>query len=570
MAFTSAGLANGGQTAHYQISYDAALSKADGQDRANGLILKCEDDFALMTRWFGGLNLIFSFPLPVQIANASGGASWNDPSDLQVEFGTSPTITLSPGSGTPVSFLRYLLVSEVTEMFMASQKGGWFEDTSLFSGADEGSKGEGLSRFLGVQFQLENGLGNVPPVNFAVTSLWLNSPRNDFVNSDPDDHNPDPVSGCATLFLYYLHDQLGYGVDAIISAGAGTLAGVYKNLTGQADGWTPFVNMINSHYPSGFFYNPAGDSVFPVSTLTQFFAPNQITCGYNQPTQIFVDRPAMAEVNIQLTSGDPTLVQVPATVTVPVGAMSAGLIIGAAAIPIPFPPKTVSVQASYAGKTLTIAVEVVPPRIAALTLAPNTVTCGDSVIATVTLDRPSLQGPVAVDLVCGAPGFATVPAQVIVPQGLSVGSFVVTTPNLLIPFPTAHATIFASYVASSVSAVLTVRPKMIAGILNKLIVAPTEISIGQTSNGTVTLAAAVPVNTVLGLAVQDPTFGPGSGLPGHSTVATVPPSITIPAGATTGSFTIHTIGAVPPGVKRRVQIMAGGIVIKYATLTVTA
>jgi len=44
--------------------------------------------------------------------------------------------------------LRYLLVSEVTEMYMASQGKGSFESTSIFSGADEGSMGESLSRFL--------------------------------------------------------------------------------------------------------------------------------------------------------------------------------------------------------------------------------------------------------------------------------------------------------------------------------------------------------------------------------------------------------------------------------------
>src|SRR6185437_8662725 len=100
----------------------------------------------------------------------------------------------------------------VTEMFMASQNKGWFESTSFFSGADEGSKGEGLSRFLGVQFQLANGLGNVPPPFFSVGTLWLNSAREDFVDHNPDDHNPDPTTGCTTLFLYYLNSQLVYSI----------------------------------------------------------------------------------------------------------------------------------------------------------------------------------------------------------------------------------------------------------------------------------------------------------------------------------------------------------------------
>ncbi len=177
MAYTTIGLANNGRTAHYQISYDPLLP--NGLTLATGLVAACEQDLALMQDWFSGVNFIFDFPLPVQIANASGGASWNDPSDWQVQFGASPSITISPinpGVANPVAFVRYLLVSEVTEMFMASQKKGWYQDTSLFSGADEGSKGEGLSRFLGMQFLIANGFGSVPPVGFGITYRWLNSP----------------------------------------------------------------------------------------------------------------------------------------------------------------------------------------------------------------------------------------------------------------------------------------------------------------------------------------------------------------------------------------------------------
>jgi len=157
MGFTSAQLANGGRTAHYQISYDDTFSAADGWVRAAQLMDNCEDDFNLMQEWFSGVNFQFSFPINVQIANATGGASWNDPPNIALPFGYSPTVTINPGTGTTANFIRYLLVSEVTEMFMASQNKGWFESSSVFSGADEGSKGEGLSRFL------------------ATSSLWYGS-----------------------------------------------------------------------------------------------------------------------------------------------------------------------------------------------------------------------------------------------------------------------------------------------------------------------------------------------------------------------------------------------------------
>src|ERR1051326_6143765 len=107
MGFTNAGLSNSGKTTHFQVTYDDTFSKADGQDRANALLAKCEQDFILMQGWFAGVGFGYA-PLSVQIANATGGASWSGSS-----------ITINPGQGTAVDFIRYLLVSEVVEQFMA-------------------------------------------------------------------------------------------------------------------------------------------------------------------------------------------------------------------------------------------------------------------------------------------------------------------------------------------------------------------------------------------------------------------------------------------------------------------
>ncbi len=55
--------------------------------------------------------------------------------------------------------------------------------------------------------------------------MWLNSNRPNFVDYNPDDLSPDVVTGCTTLFRCYLHDQPEFGVNQIIAAGAGSLAG---------------------------------------------------------------------------------------------------------------------------------------------------------------------------------------------------------------------------------------------------------------------------------------------------------------------------------------------------------
>jgi hypothetical protein len=252
MAAISTGLPNGGRTAHFQVTYDDSLSAADGLGRASGLQGKCEDIFNQISSWFAGVGFIYSYPIELRIMNDVGGAGWEVPSGFQLSFGWEPTVKIRPGPGTPVEVIWYLVVSEVTEMFMASQDKGWgYEELGTFSADNEGSMGEGLSRFLGIQFLLANNLGGTAPSiasgPFAVTNLWLNSPRADYVNTAPDDKEPDAVTGCAAAFLFYLHDQLGFGIRSIVAAASSTLAGVYRNLTGRNDGWTSFITLVNQH-----------------------------------------------------------------------------------------------------------------------------------------------------------------------------------------------------------------------------------------------------------------------------------------------------------------------------------
>ena len=107
---------------------------------------------------------------------------------------------------------------------MMTQNKGWFQ------GSNEGSKGEGLSRFLSGQFLVNNGfLGVGIDADYAVADLWLNSARQDFVNNAPDDNGYNATNGCTTLFIYYLFHQLGYSVNQIVGAAGTTLAAVYKN-----------------------------------------------------------------------------------------------------------------------------------------------------------------------------------------------------------------------------------------------------------------------------------------------------------------------------------------------------
>ena len=245
MALTTAGLTNGGTTAHYRFQYDDALAVSPANPsgpepaRTNAVIAACEGDFTLMSGWFGGINLS---NINVHVTPQGGGADWNgSASSSTVEIkAEGQTFSSSP------DFVRYLIVAEVTEIMMLAKNNGWFQ------GHDEGSKGEGLSRFLGAQFLDTNGLSD-PGIraDFAVADGWLNSVRGDFVNNAPDDNAPDAVNGCTTLFIYWLHSQLGYGINAIVGAGSSTLAGVYRNLSGDStDPFPYFKQTLDNAFPS--------------------------------------------------------------------------------------------------------------------------------------------------------------------------------------------------------------------------------------------------------------------------------------------------------------------------------
>src|SRR5690348_15310191 len=161
MTLITTNLTNGGLTTHYQIWYDDSLSAADGMNRGNALIANCENDFNLMSGWFGGIALTETIPITVNIQPGPyASATWG------------PPINLTPGNGSSITLVRYLLVSEVAEMFMLAQNRGWF------GAGNEGSAGEGLSRFLAAQFLIANGLAVTEP-GFGLANSWMTSPRAD-------------------------------------------------------------------------------------------------------------------------------------------------------------------------------------------------------------------------------------------------------------------------------------------------------------------------------------------------------------------------------------------------------
>jgi Carboxypeptidase regulatory-like domain len=249
MTLTAAGLTNGGVTAHYKFQYDDSLKTGGLEpDRTNAVIAACEGDFNFMRGSFGNIDLGVNIPISAHIIPPGRDGACADPGGCgSLTSSGNLTVTVSDKElkTADASVIRYVIVAEIVEIFMRAQGLGWF------GGPNEGSQGEGLSRFLGAQLLALNGFGD-PPERYRDSFKWLaTSDRMDFVNkTDPRDADQDPKTGCALLFIYYLFSQFGFGVNEIVAAGASPLSAVHKKLSGDPNDPFPlFKKLVDKIFP---------------------------------------------------------------------------------------------------------------------------------------------------------------------------------------------------------------------------------------------------------------------------------------------------------------------------------
>lgn len=116
------------QTQHFKVSVDPGLGQA-GAKIADALLQTCEQDFATLQGFFGGI-MPAGLPFHLIVTAGSDGASHDSCEGTALSIGAK--------SG-PIEFMRSLVIAEEDEVFEANFKHGWD------CGA---SNGEGLSRVL--------------------------------------------------------------------------------------------------------------------------------------------------------------------------------------------------------------------------------------------------------------------------------------------------------------------------------------------------------------------------------------------------------------------------------------
>jgi uncharacterized repeat protein (TIGR03803 family) len=173
-----------------------------------------------------------------------------------------------------------------------------------------------------------------------------------------------------------------------------------------------------------------------------------------------------------------------------------------------------------------------PLPVASLSIAPNPLTQGVIGVGTVTLSAPAPTGGTVVELSTNNEGAAQVPRTITVSAGRTAATFRVTSDFPI--FGTANLLVFASVQGAGISAPLTVSASGGGGgggtlALASLTLAPSSVVGGQSVLGTVTLTGPAPAGGVV--------VTLSSGSPG---LAQVPPSVTVPDGATSASFSVST------------------------------
>jgi hypothetical protein len=279
-------------------------------------------------------------------------------------------------------------------------------------------------------------------------------------------------------------------------------------------------------------------------------SPDTVLSGTPSTGTVTLDGPAPAGgAVVTLATSDSTVATVPKSFTIPAGASTGSFTISTLAQAFDVP---VTISASYhstTGRAVLTATHI--NTLLFMFFDSSIIEGSTTATGNVFLFDPAPAGGAVVTLSSSKPGIARVPASVTVPPGQNLATFPVTTNQ--VP-KTTNVTISGTFPAGftqSATLTLLASPVPAAVTFN-----PDTVQGGQPSIGTVTLSrAAQPPGVVVALASD------------NLTVATVPASIQIPAGATSGNFTITTL-TQPLDALANITASLNGL-SQTATLTVT-
>jgi hypothetical protein len=284
--------------------------------------------------------------------------------------------------------------------------------------------------------------------------------------------------------------------------------------------------------------------------------PESVTAGETSTGTVVLSAAAPAGgTAVSLVSNNTSAATVPPSVTVAEGQTTATFTVTTHPVAA---GTGVAISANSGGTTRTASLWITPAGVTldALTLAPTVVASGETSEGTVTLTGPAPDGGAAVALLSHDTTRATVPPAVTVPAGATSATFTVTAQTVE---SNVAVNIEGTYGGVTRFDRLTVTPPPPGdGELASLTIVPDLVVGGETAQGTVTLGAAAGSDTQVTLTSTDVS------------VATVPPSVTVPAGATSATFPVTTLVNTSGTGQFSVIVGEAGGVTRSATITTTA
>ncbi|HEV2472449.1 MAG TPA: choice-of-anchor tandem repeat GloVer-containing protein, partial [Chthonomonadales bacterium] len=331
------------------------------------------------------------------------------------------------------------------------------------------------------------------------------------------------VSGSGPLTLTVNGTNFQNG--AVVQFNGGALSTTFVS-SGQLTATVPATDLVSVGIqsvtvvsPAGLVSNGAQFDVFPVvSSVT--LSPTSVLGTLSSQGTVTLNGPAPAGgLSVDLARDNTTVATLPATVTVAAGNTTATFTVTTNQVSA---TTAVTIFASCNGVRASAVLTVQPSPISSLSLSPNPVTGGFHSTGTVTLSSPAPAGGKVINLSSANTAEATVPATVTVAATKTTANFAITTKEVT---ATTGVGITASLSGTQTTAVLTLHALAISSIS----VSPNPADAGSLVTGTLTLSSAAPTGG------QKITLTSSK-----STAASVPASITIPAGSSSGTFRVTT------------------------------
>ena len=303
-------------------------------------------------------------------------------------------------------------------------------------------------------------------------------------------------------------------VPATVTVNAGATKATFSAAAAKVSGDTA----VDVRVSLGEQVISRGIGVFLPGPKSLTIAPTVVTGGGTATATVtLASKAPTGGIDIALTSLDPSVATVPASVTIPAGATSATFTVATSPVAS---DRAVLVTAAVDGETTAAPLWVRGITVVSASLSPSSVVGGNAASFRVVLSRAAPTGGTSV-AVSVASDYASAPATLTVAAGATAGTVTITTR----PVPNDTVAILRARLGgASVRADLAIT----APRLNGVGFVPNSLQGGQSTTGTIALTGKAPAG---GVVVR---------LRSSTPAVTVPATIMVPGGATSATFTATT------------------------------